>query len=141
MSQTNKTIPQVNLVILGTSGVGKTTFIQKALDYREPPNSRSSAKKMSLDDVVYMVRLLEIPLENVALSESRRITWPKTVAGTAMPPVDGVLMLFDVTNKESISEIPETLSQYQASPATSMCHHQAVRLCCNISTRDETRNH
>lgn len=111
MFQTNKTIPQVNLVILGASGVGKTTFVQKALDYREPPNSRSSAKKMSLDDVIYMVRLLEIPLEHVGKSEGRRIVWPKTIAGADMPPVDGVLMLFDVTNKESIADVPETLGE------------------------------
>ena len=111
MLQLQKTIPQVNLVILGAAGVGKTTFVQKALDYREPPNSQSSAKKMSLDDVIYVVRLLEISLENIAVSENRKIAWPKTIAGHDMPPVDGVLMLFDVTNKESISDLPEALSE------------------------------
>ena len=64
---------------------------------------------MSLDDVVYLVRLVEMSLDAIVITESNRINWPKSLKGIEVPPVDGVLALYDVTNQQSISGIPDLL--------------------------------
>lgn len=106
-------------MVLGAAGAGKSTFVQKALDLRQAPSSPSSAKKMSLDGVIYLVRLLEIPLEDVSIAESQKIIWPEFVGDHDMPLVDGVLALYDVTNQASAAEIPDVLSK---------CHHVSLNV-------------
>lgn len=64
---------------------------------------------MSLDDVVYLVRLVEMSLDAIVITESNRINWPKSLKGIEVPPVDGVLALYDVTNQQSINGIPDLL--------------------------------
>src|SRR5271167_3897952 len=64
---------------------------------------------MSLDDVVYLVRLVEMSLDAIVITESNRINWPKSLKGVEVPPVDGVLALYDVTNQQSINGIPDLL--------------------------------
>jgi hypothetical protein len=102
-------IPQVTLVVLGAQGVGKSTFIQNSFDLRSPSPSAFTVQKMSLDDVVYLVRLVEMSLDAIVITESNRINWPKSLKGIDVPPVDGVLALYDVTNQQSISGIPDLL--------------------------------
>jgi hypothetical protein len=111
MAQSNldDSIPQVTLAVLGAQGVGKSTFIQNSFDMRSPSPSAFAVKKMSLDDVVYLVRLVEMPLDAIAITESNRIKWPKSLKGVEVPPVDGVLALYDVTNQQSINGIPDLL--------------------------------
>lgn len=104
-------ISQINLAILGALGVGKSTFVQKALDLRHHPVSHYSSKKMSLDNVVYLVRLLEISMEEIMIADDRKVQWPSNVSDRDMPSVDGVLVLYDVTNPESIQGVPEILSK------------------------------
>ena len=76
---------------------------------RSPSPSAFAVKKMSLDDVVYLVRLVEMSLDAIVITESNRIKWPKSLNGVDVPPVDGVLALYDVTNQQSISGIPDLL--------------------------------
>lgn len=111
MAQLNEDdgLPQVTLVVLGAQGVGKSTFVQNSFDLRSPSASAFAVKKMSLDDVVYLVRLVEISLDDIVLSENKGIKWPKSFNGVDIPPVDGVLALYDVTNEESITGIPDLL--------------------------------
>ena len=111
MAQSNPDdgLPQVTLVVLGAQGVGKSTFVQNSFDLRSPSASAFAVKKMSLDDVIYLVRLVEISLDDIVLSESKGIKWPKSLKGVDIPPVDGVLALYDVTNEESITGIPNLL--------------------------------
>lgn len=104
-------LSQVNLVVLGAQGVGKSTFVQKALDLRQQPVSHYSSKKMSLDGVIYLVRLLEISMEEILISDRREVQWPQNVSDRSMPSVDGVLVLYDVTNPESIQGVAEILSK------------------------------
>ena len=66
---------------------------------------------MSLDGVIYLVKLIEIPLDEIVLSKGR-VIWPKTVDGQPMPPVDGVMILYDVTTRNSVSEFPGLLGTY-----------------------------
>jgi|SRR2546423_1598706 len=104
-------MPQVTIVILGAQGVGKSTFIQNSFDLRSPSTSAFVVKKMSLDDVVYLVRLVEITLDDIVLTNGNQIRWPKTLKGVELPPVDGVCALYDVTNQDSITGIPDLLRE------------------------------
>jgi hypothetical protein len=122
-------LPQVTLVILGAQGVGKSTFIQNSFDLRSPSNSAFEVKKMSLDDVVYLVRLVEISLDDVVVTGSNGIKWPKSLKGFDLPPIDGVLALYDVTNQESITGIPDILRWSPSLP------------CCNVPAAESSPAH
>lgn len=93
--------------------MGKSTFVQCALDLKNPPESRSSTKKMSLEGVIYVVRLLEISMNDVRVSSSGRITWPSSIGEQMMPTVDGALALYDVTDSRSAAGFPGLLSKLQ----------------------------
>jgi|ERR1700722_10799912 hypothetical protein len=122
-------VPQVTLVVLGAQGVGKSTFIQNSFDLRSPSPSAFAVQKMSLDDVVYLVRLVEMPLDAIVITESNRINWPKSLKGIDVPPVDGVLALYDVTNQQSISGIPDLL---RWSPLSSSVFCQLSPSSCKV---------
>lgn len=109
---------QVNFAVIGAEGVGKSTFVQFALDLQHPPISRSSVKKISLDGTIYLVRLLEIALHHVSFDENGCIVWPTTLGEHVLPAIDGILCLFDpcdlttVTNYSHVfGELP-LLSQF-----------------------------
>lgn len=103
--------PHVNLAVVGARGVGKSTFIQCALDMKHPPLSRSCTKKMSLEGVVYVVRLLEISLQEITFDGSEHLVWPQSLDDQALPIIDGVIVLHDVTNPSSITECSRILSE------------------------------
>ncbi|KLJ10117.1 hypothetical protein EMPG_14502 [Blastomyces silverae] len=103
-------LPQVNLAIVGAQGVGKSTFVQRALDLKQPPISRSSVKKMSLDGTIYLVRLLEIASHKLSFDENGRIVWPKFIGEQELPIIDGVLVLFDSYDPRSVAQFPRIFS-------------------------------
>jgi ABC-type cobalamin/Fe3+-siderophores transport system ATPase subunit len=125
-------IPQVTLVVLGAQGVGKSTFIQNSFDLRSPSPSAIAIQKMSLDDVVYLVRLVEMSLDAIVITESNRINWPKSLKGIEVPPVDGVLALYDVTNQQSISGIPDLLRWSPPFPVSSSVFCQLSPSSCSV---------
>ena len=81
---------------------------------------------MSLDGIVYMVRLLEMSLDAISIIDKRKITWPKTIGANEMPEVDGVLVLYDVMNQESIAEVPEILRMSFAHSCS--CHSYTLQV-------------
>jgi len=100
----------INIAIIGSAGVGKSTLIQRALSLRALPTSIASSLRMSVDNVVYTVSLIELDLESFDIVPDRRIEWPKQINGHIVPRMDGALLLYDVMNRESIAELPQTLS-------------------------------
>lgn len=104
-------MPEVNVAVLGASGVGKSTFVQCALDLKQPASSLVSSKKVSLEGVLIRIKLLEIQLSDVEISENQRIKWPQKLGEQNTPRIDGALALYDVMDKGSISRIPEVLSE------------------------------
>jgi hypothetical protein len=94
---------------LGSPRVGKSTFIERALDLPESISTARSSKKMSLDGVIYVVRLFEVLIEDVTINGSGIVRWPRFVDDEKLPPVDGVLMLYDATDEASVNEIPDIL--------------------------------
>jgi GTPase SAR1 family protein len=107
---------EINIVVLGSPQSGKSTFIQRAFDLRSPPNSRFTQRKMSMDGNVYVVRLVELTFDDLDLDDYKRICWPDTIAGTPVPVIDGAFTLYDVMNRESLVQVPETLSKWLACP-------------------------
>ena len=71
---------------------------------------------MSLEGVIYVVRLLEITMNDVAVDKSGRIVWPPSIGDQVMPTVDGVLVLYDVTASKSAAGFPGILSKCRKYP-------------------------
>ncbi|TVY49626.1 Ras guanine nucleotide exchange factor A [Lachnellula occidentalis] len=107
--QSRSGMSDINIAIIGSAGVGKSTLIQRALGLRALPTSVTSSLRMSVDNVVYTVSLVELDMESFDIVPDRRIEWPKQINGHIVPRVDGALLLYDVMNRESISQLPQTL--------------------------------
>lgn len=101
----------INIAVIGSNGVGKSTLIQRALGLRTPPTSIASSLRMSVDNIVYTVSLIELDLESFDIAPERKIRWPKQINGHIVPRMDGALLLYDVMNRESILELPHALSE------------------------------
>ncbi|KAI9690987.1 MAG: hypothetical protein M1822_008607 [Bathelium mastoideum] len=110
---------EINIGVLGTAHVGKSTFMQGVLDLKTPPtpNAPMSARKMSLDGRVYVVRLFELGFDQVEFGgneEDENIVWPEKLGDLVMPKVDGTLVLYDVTNQKSLAENKPAIQGTQA---------------------------
>ncbi|EFE31774.1 uncharacterized protein ARB_01373 [Trichophyton benhamiae CBS 112371] len=125
-------LPQVNLAVVGAAGVGKSTFVKCALDLKQTPLVRSSIKKMSMDGAIYVVRLLEIAIHKITLDDRGRIVWPKCLGEQALPPIDGVLCLFDSTDLRSVSQYPQVLVSAAGTTAERTEILDALRKSTNI---------
>ncbi|KAJ2901338.1 ras GEF [Zalerion maritima] len=99
-----------NIALIGAAGVGKSSFIQRVLGYSKPPVGHITNTRVTIENVPYLTILIELDLEYFDINPDREIQWPKQVAGQIMPRVDGALILYDVMNRESITELPQTLS-------------------------------
>ncbi|KAG9229601.1 ras guanine nucleotide exchange factor domain-containing protein [Amylocarpus encephaloides] len=108
--QSRSGMSDINIAIIGSAGVGKSTLIQRALSLRAVPTSSASSLRMSVDNVVYTVSLIELDLESFDIAPDRRIEWPKQINGNIVPRMDGALLLYDVMNRESIAALPHTLN-------------------------------
>lgn len=100
----------INIVVIGANGVGKSHFIQKALSLTRTPGSQPSTARINIDHVPYAVTLFELDLEYFDVDPDKQIQWPRQVGGAMMPAIHGVLLLYDVMNRESIIELPQTLT-------------------------------
>ncbi|KAF7597050.1 hypothetical protein BBP40_010524 [Aspergillus hancockii] len=104
--------PLVTIAVVGQDQVGKTTFIQSALDMKQPPSSRTTTKKMSLDGTVYLVRLLEMDTKDITIGNDGPLEWPRT--GNESPAVDGALVVHDVTRSVGLPELTRLLDTLAA---------------------------
>ena len=101
----------LNIAIIGARGVGKSSFVQRILGLPRPPDHNASCLRLVVDDRDYRVLLLELDLEHFDMAPEGPIQWPRQVDGQILPRVDGALILYDVTNKETIMELPRTLGK------------------------------
>jgi hypothetical protein len=76
---------------------------------------------MSLDGVVYVVRLYEVLIDDITIADTGRIAWPQQIGNEKLPAVDGVLVLYDVTDGESVAEIPDILCKSGSTLAPQLC--------------------
>lgn len=97
--------------MIGSAGVGKSTLIQRAFGRRTLPTSTPSSIHMSVDHVAYTVNLIELDLEAFDMPVNGRIQFPKQIDGLyVLPRLDGVLLLYDVMNSASATDIPQVAS-------------------------------
>ena len=101
---------EINIVVLGAAGIGKSTFVLKAFDLRELPPAAFTRRKMSLDGKLYAIRLIELGYEHLQFDDQGIILWPDVVEKEPVPPIDGAFALYDVTSRNSLTQLPETLS-------------------------------
>lgn len=114
LQQLSQPLPEINIAVVGASSVGKSTFVQRALELPALPLLQATERKVLVGDSVYLVRLFEVPLDEVDVDDDDdhdTITWPDTIEGKMMPHVDGAVALYDIQDKSSVEELPETLSE------------------------------
>lgn len=107
--------PEITIAVVGPSGVGKSNFMQHALDLEKPPTTPVVFKKVSLDGSIFRVRLLEIDVESISFDDhSNEIIWPDVIEGHSIKdqPIDGVLNLFDSTDLTTITKHPRLHSKF-----------------------------
>ncbi|CZT08758.1 related to aimless RasGEF (aleA) [Rhynchosporium graminicola] len=109
-SQIRGGMADINIAVIGSAGVGKSTLIQRALGLRAAPTSIASSQRMTVDGVAYTVSMIELDLESFDIKAEKRIQWPKQMNGYIVPRMDGVLLLYDVMNRESIVKFPQALN-------------------------------
>ncbi|OTB05326.1 hypothetical protein M426DRAFT_10653 [Hypoxylon sp. CI-4A] len=100
----------INISVIGANGVGKSHFIQRAMSLPRVPGPNPTTARINIDNVPYAVTLFELDLEYFDVDPDRQIKWPKQMGGAILPRVNGVLLLYDVMNRESIIELPQTLN-------------------------------
>ncbi|KAB8290286.1 hypothetical protein EYC80_011151 [Monilinia laxa] len=131
--QSRSGMSDINIAVIGSNGVGKSTLIQRALGLRSLPNSVASSLRMSVDEVGYIVTLIELDLESFDIIPDRRIQWPKQINGHIVPRMDGALLLYDVMNRASIAELPQTLNALVNSALPT------ILVSCKCDNPDHTR--
>ena len=102
---------EVTLAVMGAANVGKSTFMQCALDLKRPAALAVSTKKVSLEGVTSILRLVELPIDDVEITNALEVEWPETIGDEATPKIDGALLLYDVTDQGSTAQVPGLLSE------------------------------
>lgn len=98
-----------NVAVIGSTGVGKSTFIQNVLGLPRRPITNSSSVRMVVDNITHMITLVELDLEHFELSPSQPIQWPKQINGHIVPRADAALVLYDVMDEDTVHDLPQTL--------------------------------
>lgn len=98
--------------------------MQRALELPTLPTSHAAERKIPIDGSDYLVRLLELPIEELDIDDDDTIGWPDTIEDKMMPRVDGAIALYDVQDKGSIEELPEVLSEWLEPFTHALCKLQ-----------------
>ncbi|KAF1732620.1 Ras guanine nucleotide exchange factor A [Beauveria bassiana] len=99
------------IAVIGSAGAGKSTFIQKVLGLSRPPIGSSASVRLVVDNVTHGVSLFELDLENFdQTASSQTIQWPKQINGHIVPRPDAALVLYDVTNPDSVRPLPQAMT-------------------------------
>lgn len=104
-------MPEINIAVVGAAGVGKSTFIQRALALRGPSTGILCKRKMCINGVIYAVCLIELELEYLDLDEARRIRWPTRLNDLDLPRIHGALVCYESQSERSIASVPRILSE------------------------------
>lgn len=108
----------INIAIIGANGVGKSAFMQRALKLSQPPNHGTITFNWTeADGAQHAVHTFEVDLEAFDLEMNEPIRWPRQANGHLAPRVDGTMVLYDVTSKESTKLLPQTLCRSSVEPA------------------------
>jgi GTPase SAR1 family protein len=106
----------INIALIGAHGVGKTSFLQRALGRSRPPNNITTVQQF-VDGADILVTFVEVDIEAFEVHPEQpiqwpKIQWPKQIGGQMAPRMDGALVLYDVTDEESIRNLPSSICMY-----------------------------
>jgi hypothetical protein len=99
---------EVNIAVVGSVGVGKSSFIQQSLNLAAHPTTAVSSCRISVHSASFLVRMLECQLEDVIIDKDNKVTWP---TDPRIPAIDAACTLYDVSNKDSYQDVPVFLSE------------------------------
>jgi GTPase SAR1 family protein len=108
-SDSASAMQDINIAIIGARGAGKSVFIRRALNLPSDVTSTICTRKMTIDGGLYVVRFLEMSLNEIHIGERNTIKWPETMDDMATPRIDGAITVYDVTSQESLALVPEML--------------------------------
>lgn len=128
--QASEPLPDINIAVIGAERVGKSSFTQNALDLPFRSDSRAIERKIEIESNDYLLRMLEISIDDVDIDDDDTVSWPETIEDKFMPRIDGVLTLYDVKDQSSLENVPEMLSECHCSQAMS-----TIEEAVSISTR------
>jgi hypothetical protein len=100
----------LNIAVLGHRRTGKSTFIRRALNLPDVGAGAVCTRKMTIDGGYYIVRFLEMALNEVHVGEQNTIRWPQMSDDLGTPRIDGAVTIYDVTSQESLKGVPDMLS-------------------------------
>jgi len=106
------TMLDMNIAVIGAPGSGKSSFMRKALGLPETTPPNMCHRKWTIDGTSYIVRFVELKIDDIHVKPGNVIEWPKAVQELAVPRVDGAITMYDVTVKESLAGVPDMMSQY-----------------------------
>ncbi|KAH7155311.1 ras guanine nucleotide exchange factor domain-containing protein [Dactylonectria estremocensis] len=109
-SSSSSDMDDFHIAVIGSTGVGKSSFVQRVLGLPRPPISNASTVQVLVDKVAHNITLLELDLEYFEMNPNHPIQWPKQMNGHIIPRVDAALILYDVMNQDSIRELPQALT-------------------------------
>lgn len=101
-----------NIAVIGAAEVGKSSFIQHVLGLSRPPISDASSVRMVVDSITHMITLIELDLDCFEFGNDQPIRWPKQINGHIVPRVDAALVLYDVTEQESVRRLPQAVGSW-----------------------------
>lgn len=108
--RSSESLPEINIAVCGQAKVGKSSFIKAALDLPSlSPTAKSAERCIPVDGTLYLLRLLEISIDDIDTNDDGTIDWPETIGDKMMPKVDGALSLYDVQDKSSIQDLRDML--------------------------------
>lgn len=107
-SRVGQVLNDVSIAIIGCAGVGKSTFMQRALDLKSFPRSAITSKKVSLEGSISIVRLIELDVTEISIIDNA-LRWPKIVDGYPVLRIDGLLLLYDVLHYATFDALPAVL--------------------------------
>ena len=107
-SQGGHGLNDVSIAVIGSAGVGKSTFMQRSLDLKAFPRSPITSKKVSLEGSISVVRLIELDVTEISIIDDA-LRWPKVIDGYPVPRIDGLLLLYDVLNYATFDALPAVL--------------------------------
>lgn len=110
-------IPVLTFAVVGNSRVGKSVFIRNALDLRRPNTSQVATSKVLLGGSLYRLQLVEVPLDSVTFS-CNTISWSSIPELADYPNVEGILCLYDVSEKSSLEGIHQLLTALEPTNKT-----------------------
>ncbi|KAF8533145.1 ras guanine nucleotide exchange factor domain-containing protein [Trichophaea hybrida] len=112
MSSPTQAIRDINIAVVGSTGVGKTTFIERAYDLSVSPNhGEVHYLTIIVDRSPCSVGLVEVDLNSISF-EKQPMQWPRVTDGQRIPFIDGVLLLYDAADTSSITKLPECLDAF-----------------------------